>query len=135
MASIPGAVFKAGKIHDEISRFRKRSASDAMDRKPFADAAQQLEAGFRGRSVSVTTPPRIDGESSPTSGLSPAISGLSPAISGESLRNLVGGFMGSLSVLKPKSIIDSSLESVNEDIPAMRNCPNAGSISDLAQLK
>jgi len=128
MASIPGAVFKAGKIHDEISRFRKRSASDAMDRKPFADAAQKLEAGFRGRSVSVTTPPRIDGESSPTSGLS-------PAISGESLRNLVGGFMGSLSVLKPKSIIDSSLESVNEDIPAMRNCPNAGSITDLAQLK
>jgi len=112
MASIPGAVFKAGKIHDEISRFRKRSASDAMDRKPFADAAQKLEAGFRGRSVSVTTPPRIDGESSPTFGLS-------PAISGESLRNLVGGFMGSLSVLKPKSIIDSSLESVNEDIPAM----------------
>jgi len=128
MASIPGAVFKAGKIHDEISRFRKRSASDAMDRKPFADAAQKLEAGFRGRSFSVTTPPRIDGESSLTSGLS-------PAISGESLRNLVGGFMGSLSVLKPKSIIDSSLESVNEDIPAMRNCPNAGSITDLEQLK
>jgi len=128
MASIPGAVFKAGKIHDEISRFRKRSASDAMDRKPFPDAALQLETGFRERSVSVTTPPRIGGESSP-------VSGLSPAISGESLRNLVGSFMGSLNVLKPKNIIDSSLESVNEDFPAMRNCPNAGSITDLAQFK
>ena len=71
----------------------------------------QETAAFRQRSPSTGSGPS-------TSDLSPAISGLSPAISGDSLRNLVGGFMGSLNVLRPKQI-DSSLESVNEDFPAM----------------
>jgi len=124
MASIPGAVFKAGKIHDEISRFRKRSASDAMDRKPLETG---LDMEFRGRSVSVTSPP--------TSKPSTPLSGISPAISGESLRNLVGGFIGSINVLRPKAVVDSSLESVNEDVPAMRSFPNAGSITDLVRMK
>lgn len=86
-------------------------------------------AAFRQRSPSMGS-----GPSTPASGLSPAISGLSPAISGDSLRNLVGGFMGSLNVLRPKQI-DSSLESVNEDFPAMNNYPNAGSITDLVHMK
>jgi len=132
MASIPGAVFKAGKIHDEIARFRKRSASDAMDCKTFMEAAQDTE--FRGRSVSMTSPP-VSKPSTPLSGGSPATSGLIPAISGESLRNLVGGLMGNINIIKPKNVIDSSLESVNEDFPAMRNFPNAGSITDLAHMK
>jgi len=124
MASIPGAVFKTCKIHDEISRFRKRSASSAPDHK---EAALQLEPdAFRQRSASMTTPS--------TSAPSTPVSGLSPAISGESLRNFVGGFMGSLNVLRPKQT-DSSLESVNEDFPALQNYPNAGSVTDLVHMK
>merc|ERR1712168_681358 len=101
MASIPGAVFKAGKIHDEIARFRKRS-------------------------VSFTTPP--------TSVPLQPTPGLTSALSGESIRNLVGGLIGSLNTLKQKTV-DSSLESVNEDFPAMRNYPNPGSITDLVHMK
>lgn len=130
MASIPGAVFKAGKIHDEISRFRKRSASDAMDRKPFDD----VDIEFRGRSVSMTSPPSSK-PSTPIAGVSPTTSGLSPAISGDSIRNLVGGFIGNINVLRPKNVVDTSLESVNEDFPAMRSYPNAGSITDLVHMK
>lgn len=130
MASIPGAVFKAGKIHDEISRFRKRSASDAMERKPFDD----VDMEFRGRSVSMTSPPSSK-PSTPIGGMSPTTSGLSPAISGESIRNFVGGFIGTINVLRPKNVVDTSLESVNEDFPAMRNYPNAGSITDLVHMK
>jgi len=127
MASIPGAVFKTGKIHAEISSFRKRSGSTAADHKPFEDASKKLEmAAFRQRSVSVTTPP----SSTPST----PSSGLSPAISGDSIRNLVGGFMGSLNFLRPKQT-DSSLDSVNEDFPAMRSHPNAGSITDLVHMK
>jgi len=130
MASIPGAVFKAGKIHDEISRFRKRSASDAMERKPFDD----VDMEFRGRSVSMTSPPPSK-PSTPIGGVGPTTSGLSPAISGESIRNFVGGFIGTINVLRPKNVVDTSLESVNEDFPAMRNYPNAGSITDLVHMK
>jgi len=130
MASIPGAVFKAGKIHDEISRFRKRSASDAAERKPFDD----VDAEFRGRSVSMTSPPTSQ-PSTPMAGVSPTTSGLSPAISGESIRNFVGGFISTINGLRPKNVVDTSLESVNDDFPAMRNYPNAGSIADLVHMK
>merc|ERR1739838_1004134 len=47
MASIPGAVFKAGKIHDEIARFRKRSASDAVESKSVRDSVNDQDAVFR----------------------------------------------------------------------------------------
>lgn len=129
MASIPGAVFKAGKIHDEISRFRKRSASDVLESKPFEITAATLDANFRERSVSMTSAPKSN-DSTPTPGPS-------TSISVESLRNMVGGFMGGINILRPKNVVDSSssLESVNEDIPAMRSYPNAGSITDLAQFK
>jgi len=127
MASIPGAVFKTVKIHDEIARFRKRSASNVDDYKHFEEAQRKLETEeFRQRSASVNAPP-CSGPSTPTSGLT-------PTISGDSLRNLVGGFMESFNVLRPKQI-DSSLESFNEDFPAMRNYPNAGSITDLVNMK
>jgi len=130
MASIPGAVFMASKIHDEKSRFRKRSASDAMEKKPF-DEAIAKDLAFRERSVSMTTPPWSNA-STPIGG---PVSGMSPAISGDSIRNLVGGFIGGINVLKPKNFIDSSLESVNEDLPIMRSHPNAGSLTDLAHVK
>jgi len=126
MASIPGAVFKAGKIHDEIARFRKRSASDAVESKSVRDSVNDQDAVFRERSVSFTTPP----SSVP---LQPT-PGLTSALSGESIRNLVGGLIGSLNTLKQKTV-DSSLESVNEDFPAMRNYPNPGSITDLVHMK
>jgi len=123
----------AGKIHDEKSRFRKRSASDAMEKRPLDDAIAK-DLAFRERSVSVTTPPWSNA-STPISGPGQAVFGMSPAISGDSIRNLVGGFIGGINVLKPKNVIDSSLESVNEEFPAMRNYPNAGSLTDLAHIK
>jgi len=125
MASIPGAVFKAGKIHDEIARFRKRSASDAVESKSVRDSVNDQDAVFRERSVSFTTPPSVPLQPTP---------GLTSALSGESIRNLVGGLIGSLNTLKQKTV-DSSLESVNEDFPAMRNYPNPGSITDLVHMK
>jgi len=126
MASIPGAVFKAGKIHDEIARFRKRSASDAVESKSVRDSVNDQDAVFRERSVSFTTPPSTV-PSQPTSGLS-------SALSGDSIRNMVGGLIGSLNNLRQKTV-DSSLESVNEDFPAMRNYPNPGSFTDLVHMK
>merc|ERR1739838_21192 len=126
MASIPGAVFKAGKIHDEIARFRKRSASDAVESKSVRDSVNDQDAVFRERSGSFTTPPSTV-PSQPTSGLT-------SALSGDSIRNMVGGLIGSLNNLRQKTV-DSSLESVNEDFPAMRNYPNPGSFTDLVHMK
>jgi len=132
MASIPGAMFKTVKIHDEIRGFRKRSTSNAPDVTRLDGVVTHFETQeFRQRSVSMTsTPPKTP---STTGSLTP-VSGLSPSISGDSLRNLVGGFMGSLSMIRPKQL-DSSFESVNEEFPNMRSYPNAGSITDLAHMK
>lgn len=125
MASIPGAIFKVGKIHDDLNRFRKRSASDILDRRP-EEAALKLEMDFRQRSVSMTTPPSTPLMQTP-------ISGLSPAVSGDSIRSLVGNFVGSFNSLLSKRF-DGSAETVAEDHPAnvMRVYPTAGSITDLA---
>lgn len=127
MASIPGAMFKTVKIHDEIRGFRKKSTSNAPDPTRLDGAVAHFETQeFRQRSMSMTTPS--------TTGSSTPASGLSPSISGDSLRNLVGGFMGSLSMIRPKQL-DSSFESVNEEFPNMRSYPNAGSITDLVHMK
>merc|ERR1711970_820251 len=112
-------------VHDEIARFRKRSASDAVESKSVRDSVNDQDAVFRERSVSFTTPPSVPLQPTP---------GLTSALSGESIRNLVGGLIGSLNTLKQKTV-DSSLESVNEDFPAMRNYPNPGSITDLVHMK
>jgi len=127
MASIPGAVFKAGKIHDDLARFRKRSASDAVESKSVRDSVNDQDAVFRERSVSFTTPPSTVPLQQPTPGMT-------SAFSGDSIRNLVSGLIGSLNTLRQKTV-DSSLESVNEDFPAMQNYPNPGSITDLVHMK
>lgn len=140
MASIPGAMYRAGKIHDDMNKFRKRSASDAENSRSSLEKLK-TDVNYRVRSVSVTTAPTaLDISPSP----SPSSPGaLSPAVSGDSIKTFVSGFIGGVfpwefpNIGSKKNATCTSMESVGEESQtmSMRGFPTAGSITDLVSMK
>jgi hypothetical protein len=140
MASIPGAMFRANKIHDDLNKFRKRSASDAEESRKSAETAKM---NFRLRSISVTNRPAglfglpgggSGGPGSPAE--SDASGSLSPAVSGDSIINFVSGFVGGFFPTQTAGNVGVSMESMGEENQnfGMRGYPNAGSITDLDKI-